>query len=119
MPPLSQIEAPQLDLARNQELKMKRPVFVIGSPRPGTTFLYHLPLSAGGFVVYHMESKTFDLLAPRFGKPHLIVNRQRMLDRAEENAHSLSPFRNSKLSMKANRRLGQIFLRTTPWDLWN
>lgn len=119
MSPLSQIEAPKLGLARNQELKMKRPVFVIRSPRLGTTLLYHMPLPAGGLVVYHVESKTFDLLAPRFGKPHLIMNRQSMLDRAEENAHSLSLFWNSNLSMKVNRRLGQIFLRTPPWDLWN
>jgi hypothetical protein len=98
---------------------MKRPVFLIGPPRPGTTLLYHMPQSAGGFVIYHSGSKTFDLLAPRFGKPHLIMNRQRTLDPAEENALSLSLFSNSKLSMKVNAPLGQISLRTTRWDLWN
>ncbi|MEZ5286674.1 MAG: sulfotransferase [Vicinamibacterales bacterium] len=43
------------------------PVFVVGSPRSGTTLLYHLLLSSGGFAVYHAETNVFNLLAPRFG----------------------------------------------------
>jgi hypothetical protein len=43
------------------------PVFVLGSPRSGTTLLYDMLLSAGGFAVYLAESNVFNLLAPRFG----------------------------------------------------
>lgn len=49
---------------------MKRstaPVFVVGSPRSGTTLLYHLLLSSGGFAVYRAEANVFNLLEPRFG----------------------------------------------------
>lgn len=43
------------------------PVFVLGSPRSGTTLLYDMLLSAGGFAIYLAESNVFNLLAPRFG----------------------------------------------------
>jgi Sulfotransferase family len=46
---------------------MKPPVFVLGSPRSGTTLLYHMLLSSGGFAVYRTESNVFNLLVPRFG----------------------------------------------------
>jgi len=59
---------------------MKRPVFVLGSPRSGTTLLYHMLLSAGGFAVYRSESKVFDLIAPRFGNLQSARNKQKMLD---------------------------------------
>lgn len=45
----------------------KAPVFVLGCPRSGTTLLYHMLLSAGGFALYRSESKVFNLLVPRFG----------------------------------------------------
>jgi Sulfotransferase family len=45
----------------------KAPVFVLGCPRSGTTVLYHMLLSAGGFAVYRAESNVFNLLSPRFG----------------------------------------------------
>jgi len=45
----------------------KAGVFVLGCPRSGTTLLYHMLLSAGGFAVYRAESNVFNLLAPRFG----------------------------------------------------
>jgi LPS sulfotransferase NodH len=64
----------------NQERKLKQPVFVLGSPRSGTTLLYHMLLSAGGFAVYRSEAKVFDLVAPRCGDLHLRRNRQKMLD---------------------------------------
>ncbi len=47
--------------------RSKRPVFVLGSPRSGTTLLYHMLLSAGNFAVYRTESNVFNLLVPRFG----------------------------------------------------
>jgi Sulfotransferase family len=41
---------------------MKRPVFIVGCPRSGTTLLYSFLLAAGGFAVYRKETYFFDLL---------------------------------------------------------
>jgi glycosyltransferase involved in cell wall biosynthesis/LPS sulfotransferase NodH len=59
--------------------RSKAPVFVLGSPRSGTTLLYHMLLSAGNFVVYRAESQVFNLLEPRFGDLHAAGNRRRLL----------------------------------------
>lgn len=56
------------------------PVFVLGSPRSGTTLLYDMLLSAGGFAVYLAESNVFNLLAPNFGALEKRENRERLLD---------------------------------------
>jgi hypothetical protein len=56
------------------------PVFVVGCPRSGTTLLYHMLLSAGGFVVYRAESHAFDLLAHRFGSLKSARNRKSLAD---------------------------------------
>lgn len=55
------------------------PVFVVGSPRSGTTLLYDTLLSAGGFALYLGESNIFNLLAPRFGDLGIRENRKKML----------------------------------------
>lgn len=55
------------------------PVFVLGSPRSGTTLLYDMLLSAGKFAVYLAESNVFNLLAPRFGDLAVPRNRQNLL----------------------------------------
>jgi hypothetical protein len=47
---------------------MKPPVFVLGCPRSGTTLLYHMILSSGGFAVYRAETQFFDMILPRFGQ---------------------------------------------------
>jgi len=52
--------------SRSRPKQMKPPVFIVGSPRSGTTLLYHMLLSAGGFAVYLTESKVFDLVFPQF-----------------------------------------------------
>jgi hypothetical protein len=52
---------------------------VLGSPRSGTTLLYDMLLSAGGFAVYLAESNVFNLLAPRFGDLNLRESRQRLV----------------------------------------
>jgi hypothetical protein len=65
---------PVLRSARN-----KAPVFVLGSPRSGTTLLYHMLLSAGNFAVYRTESQVFNLLEPRFGDLRSAGNRSRLL----------------------------------------
>lgn len=59
--------------------KGQRPVFVLGSPRSGTTLLYHMILSAGNFAVYRTESNVFSLLVPRFGDLSSRRNRQELM----------------------------------------
>jgi len=61
-------------------LRSRAPVFVLGSPRSGTTLLYDMLLSAGGFAVYLAESNVFNLLVPHFGDLRVGSNRQRLLD---------------------------------------
>jgi hypothetical protein len=46
---------------------MKPPVFIVGCPRSGTSYLYHLMLSAGGFAEYRTQMNVFDVLEPIFG----------------------------------------------------
>lgn len=60
--------------------RRKAPVFVCGFPRSGTTLLYHMLLSAGGFAYYREESWVFDLLVPRFGDLGVLANRRRLMD---------------------------------------
>lgn len=59
----------------------RAPVFVIGSPRSGTTLLYHMLLSAGGFAYYRAETHVFNSLAPRFGDLSRQENRVAMTER--------------------------------------
>jgi hypothetical protein len=56
------------------------PVFVVGCPRSGTTLLYNMLLSSGGFAVYLAESNVFNLLVPRFGDLSVRANRERLMD---------------------------------------
>lgn len=46
---------------------MKAPVFIVGCPRSGTSFLYHLLLSAGGFAEFHTQMNVYDVLEPIYG----------------------------------------------------
>jgi len=55
------------------------PVFVLGSPRSGTTLLYHMLLSAGNFAVYRAESEALHLLEPRFGDLSVEKNKRRLM----------------------------------------
>jgi hypothetical protein len=55
------------------------PVFVVGSPRSGTTLLYDMLLSAGNFAVYLTESNVFNLLAQRFGDLANRKNREKLI----------------------------------------
>ncbi len=59
----------------------RAPVFVVGSPRSGTTWLYHLLLSAGGFAIYRYESHVFNTLGPRFGGFRRRRDREAFLER--------------------------------------
>ncbi len=61
---------------RSPRRRDRAPVFVIGSPRSGTTLLYHMLLSAGDFAVYRSEALVFSMLAPRFGDFGAARNRE-------------------------------------------
>jgi len=52
---------------------------VVGSPRSGTTLLYHMLLSSGGFAVYRTEARVFDMLSPRFGNLSVRKNKEQLL----------------------------------------
>lgn len=58
----------------------KAPVFVVGCPRSGTTLLYNMLLSSGGFAVYLAESNVFNLLVPRFGDLRVPATREKLID---------------------------------------
>ena len=60
--------------------RSEAPVFVLGSPRSGTTLLYDMLLSAGGFAVYLAEANVFNLLAPRFGDLSVRENLRKLVD---------------------------------------
>lgn len=55
------------------------PVFIVGSPRSGTTLLYHMLLSAGRFVRYRTETHLFNSLGPRYGGLRTPVDREQAL----------------------------------------
>ncbi|MBZ5718763.1 MAG: sulfotransferase [Acidobacteriia bacterium] len=59
--------------------RAKAPVFVLGCVRSGTTLLYHMLLSAGGFAVYRSESHAINLLEPRFGDLSVLTNKKKLM----------------------------------------
>lgn len=58
---------------------MKPPVFIVGCPRSGTSYLYHLFLSAGGFAEFHTQMNVFDVLEPIYGGLNSTANKRRMI----------------------------------------
>ncbi len=58
---------------------MKPPVFIVGCPRSGTSFLYHLLLSAGGFAEFHTQMNAYDVLEPIYRPLNSPSNRKRMM----------------------------------------
>jgi Sulfotransferase family len=58
---------------------MKPPVFIVGCPRSGTSYLYHLFLSAGGFAEFHTQMNVFDVLEPIYGDLSSDSNKRRMM----------------------------------------
>ena len=56
--------------------KTKAPVFIVGCPRSGTSFLYHLLLSAGGFAEFHTQMNVYDVLEPIYGDLGVPSHRQ-------------------------------------------
>jgi len=62
------------------EMTNKAPVFVVGCPRSGTTWFYHILLSSGRFAIYRSEAKIFTYLAPLFGHFRRHTHRERFLN---------------------------------------
>jgi Sulfotransferase family len=58
---------------------MRPPVFIVGCPRSGTSFLYHLLLSAGGFARFHTQMNVFDVLEPIFGDLNSEATKKKMM----------------------------------------
>ena len=54
-------------------------MFVLGCARSGTTLLYHMLLSAGGFAVLRSETHAFNLLEAAYGDLRVQRNKERML----------------------------------------
>ena len=57
-----------------------RPVFIVGSPRSGTTWLYHLLLSASQFAIYRSESQVYSRFAPAINGMLSSVKRRPFID---------------------------------------
>jgi hypothetical protein len=57
---------------------MKRPVFVVGCPRSGTTLMYSMLVGAGGFAFYRKETYFYDQL-PRFPELTTPASRARFM----------------------------------------
>jgi sulfotransferase family protein len=87
-----------LDSKANSSRRSAAPVFVLGSPRSGTTLLYNMLLSSGGFAVYLAESNAFNLLAQHFGD----------LGRREARQKLLQVWLGSKLFRASGLNAGQI-----------
>lgn len=58
---------------------MQPPVFIVGCPRSGTSYLSHLFFSAGGFAEFHTQMNVFDVLEPIYGDLASVANKQRMM----------------------------------------
>ena len=58
------------------ERSLKAPVFIVGCPRSGTSFLYHLLLSAGGFAEFRTQMNVYDVLEPIYGNLKVMKNKK-------------------------------------------
>jgi len=54
-------------------------VFTVGCPRSGSSYMYHLLLSAGGFAEFRTQMNFYDVLEPIYGDLGSLRNRQRMM----------------------------------------
>lgn len=57
----------------------KPPVFVVGCARSGTTLLYHMLVSSGGFADYRAETHLYDMILPRYGSMESPSERLKLL----------------------------------------
>ena len=58
---------------------MKPPVFIVGCPRSGTSFLYQLLLAAGGFAEFHTQMNAYDVMDPIYRPLDSENNRRRLM----------------------------------------
>ena len=93
---------------------MKGPVFIVGCPRSGTSFLYHLMLSAGGFAEFRTQMNVYDVLEPIYGDLRVLANRRRMMkDWLQSKAFAVSGLEAGEIEKKvlAECQDGSGFLR--------
>ncbi len=55
-------------------------MFIVGCPRSGTSYLYHLLLSAGGFAELRTQMNVFDVLEPIYGNLGVVKNKTKMMN---------------------------------------
>ncbi len=55
-------------------------MFIVGCPRSGTSYLYHLLLSAGGFAEFRTQMNVFDVLEPIYGDLGVVKNKTKMMN---------------------------------------
>jgi hypothetical protein len=93
---------------------MEPPVFIVGCPRSGTSYLYHLLLSAGGFAEFRTQMNVFDVLEPIYGNLGNPKNRTRMMNEwLRSKAFDVSGLQaeNIKAAVMSGCRSGSDFLR--------
>jgi hypothetical protein len=93
---------------------MKPPLFIVGCPRSGTSYLYHLLLSAGGFAEFHTQMNVFDVLEPIYGNLGIPKNKTKMLDEwLQSKAFDVSGLQaeSIKAAVLSECRSGSDFLR--------
>jgi len=93
---------------------MKPSVFIVGCPRSGTSFLYHLLLSAGGFAEFHTQMNAYDVLGPIYGPLDSAKNRKRMMaDWLQSKAFQVSGLNAAEIEAKVLAECNSVadFLR--------
>ena len=93
---------------------MKPPIFIVGCPRSGTSFLYHLLLSAGGFAEFHTQMNAFDVLEPIYGNLSSLKNKNKMMqDWLQSKAFQVSGLDQQSIAAKVMSECGNAsdFLR--------
>jgi len=88
---------------------MKPPVFIVGCPRSGTSFLYHLLLSAGGFAEFHTQMNAYDVLGPIYGPLDSPTNKSRMMaDWVQSKAFQVSGLNASEIQTRIMAECGSV-----------
>jgi hypothetical protein len=91
-----------------------QPIFTVGSPRSGSSYVYHLMLSAGGFAEFRTQMNYYDVLEPICGVPSSRKNLDRMLKEwLQSKAFQVSGLKENEIERKilAECHGGSDFLR--------
>ncbi len=91
-----------------------QPIFTVGSPRSGSSYVYHLLLSAGGFAEFRTQMNYYDVLEPICGVPNSPKNKERMLQEwLQSKAFRVSGLRADEIATKIRAEChgGSDFLR--------